>query len=174
VSLYNTVMKLIYIAASAYIVRLIRVEEPYKSTYEAGLDTYLHWKFAVGPALALACIFNEGWSHWHGFTFSSVTHFLFEISWAFSLYLEAIAILPQLILLQRHNCVENLTSWYMASLGVYRGLYVINWIVRWWHNEHISTIALLAGIVQTAFYADFLYYFVRSKAAGSKIVVLPT
>ncbi len=37
--------------------------------------------------------------------------------WAFSVYLEAVAILPQLVLLQRTRNVDNLTGNYVFLLG---------------------------------------------------------
>lgn len=37
--------------------------------------------------------------------------------WAFSLYLEAVAILPQLVLLQRTRNIDNLTGQYVFLLG---------------------------------------------------------
>lgn len=37
--------------------------------------------------------------------------------WTFSIYLEAIAIMPQLVLLQRTNNIDNLTGNYVALLG---------------------------------------------------------
>jgi hypothetical protein len=43
-----------------------------------------------------------------------------QVLWAFSIWLEAVAIAPQLIMLQRHKSVENITSYYVASLGAYR------------------------------------------------------
>ena len=55
---------------------------------------------------------------------------LFEILWAFSIYLEALAILPQLFLLQRTGEVETLTSHYIFALGGYRAFYLLNWIYR--------------------------------------------
>jgi hypothetical protein len=48
--------------------------------------------------------------------------------WTFSIYLEALAILPQLIVLQRYREVENLTSNYIFFLGAYRALYILNWV----------------------------------------------
>ena len=88
--------------------------------------------------------------------------------WAFSIWLEAIAIVPQLILLQRHKCVENITSWYVFSLGAYRGLYIINWIYRYFTEPHYrSWVAWIAGTIQTLFYADFFYYFVMCKVRKS-------
>lgn len=40
-----------------------------------------------------------------------------QILWSFSIYLEAVAILPQLILLQRTQNIDNLTGNYVALLG---------------------------------------------------------
>ena len=97
-----------------------------------------------------------------------------QVSWAFSIYLEAVAIAPQLILLQRHKSVENITSWYVASLGLYRALYIVNWIYRFYTEPHFAPwIEFSAGIVQTIFYLDFFYYFAVSKAAGLSETVLP-
>ncbi len=47
-------------AASAWIVYMIRYKDPWRATYEAQLDSFLHWKFAVAPCLALAVFVNEG------------------------------------------------------------------------------------------------------------------
>lgn len=47
--------------------------------------------------------------------------------WTFSIYLEAVAILPQLILLQRTQNIDNLTGNYVALLGSYRAFYILNW-----------------------------------------------
>ena len=71
----------------------------------------------MGPAFVLALIFN------YKFT-------ILEILWAFSIYLEAVAILPQLFMLQRTGEAETITTHYLAALGAYRGLYIPNWIYR--------------------------------------------
>ena len=46
-------------------------------------------------------------------------------------------------------------------LGMYRLLYVVNWIYRYTHEYHYSDIIVwVAGVVQTALYMDFfLHYF---------------
>lgn len=168
-SVYNTCMKIFFIAASAWIIYLIRFKDPYRSSYEAQLDTFLHLKFAVLPCAVLALVFNEG--SWSG----GVGAYVFEIMWAFSEFLEALAIVPQLILLQRHKSVENITSWYVFTLGSYRMLYVANWVYRFIHEPHYrSWISWVAGSVQTLFFVDFFYYFALSKWSGHRHVILPT
>lgn len=170
VSLYNSLMKVTYIGITGFIVYLMRYQDPFKSTYEAKLDTYLHWKFAAAPAAVLGLVFNETrWGHY------SVSHNLFEVIWAFSIWLEALAILPQLILLQRHGCVEALTSNYIATLGAYRAFYILNWVYRHFTEPHFHWgISLFAGLLQTAFYADFFWYWVKAKRSGEKHVYLPS
>jgi hypothetical protein len=42
-----------------------------------------------------------------------------QVTWTFSLYLEAVAILPQLVLLQRTRNIDNLTGQYVFLLGYF-------------------------------------------------------
>jgi ER lumen protein retaining receptor len=93
-----------------------------------------------------------------------------EVFWAFSIYLEAVAILPQLVLLQRSGNVDNLTGQYVVFLGAYRGLYIINWIYRYFTEDHFTRwIACVSGLVQTALYADFFYYYYISWKTNTKL-----
>jgi hypothetical protein len=89
------------------------------------------------------------------------THLFQKILWAFSIYLEALAILPQLIVLQRFGEVENLTGNYIFMLGLYRALYIANWIYRAKTEPHYHThlITIISGVVQTALYVDFFYHY---------------
>jgi ER lumen protein retaining receptor len=77
-------------------------------------------------------------------------------AWTFSIYLEAVAIIPQLFLLQKQGECENITSHYVALLGSYRFFYLLNWIYRYFHEYHYSQIIVwVCGVVQTALYMDF-------------------
>ncbi|KAL9665702.1 hypothetical protein QQ045_000021 [Rhodiola kirilowii] len=60
------------------------------------------------------------------------------VCWAFSIYLEAVAILPQLVLLQRSGNVDNLTGQYVFFLGAYRALYILNWIYRYYTEKYFT------------------------------------
>ncbi|KAG6382859.1 hypothetical protein SASPL_132678 [Salvia splendens] len=93
-----------------------------------------------------------------------------SIFWAFSIYLEAVAILPQLVLLQRSGNVDNLAGQYIFFLGAYRAFYILNWIYRYFTEDHFSRwIACVSGLVQTALYADFFYYYFISWKNNSKL-----
>ena len=55
-----------------------------------------------------------------------------EILWTFSIYLESVAILPQLFMVQKTGEAESITSHYLFALGIYRFLYILNWIYRYY------------------------------------------
>jgi ER lumen protein retaining receptor len=80
--------------------------------------------------------------------------------WAFSLWLEAVAILPQLFMLQRTGEAETITTHYLFALGIYRALYIPNWIWRYFaENGYWDPIPVLAGIIQTVLYSDFFWIY---------------
>jgi ER lumen protein retaining receptor len=162
-SLYNSVMKILYIASTGYIVYMIRYKDTFKASYDHSHDSFLHIKFGVVPMACLAVL-------------TMLVHQSFdiiELLWTFSIYLEAIAIVPQLIVLQRHQQVENLDGHYIFLLGAYRGLYILNWIYRSYYEQyyHHNWIVYIAGAIQTLLYADFFYYYIISKYYGEKFTL---
>jgi len=167
-SLYNSVMKILYILSTASIIYTIKYQEPIKSTYDKSQDTFLHWKFAAAPCAVLAFFTHLMGSGVAGFD-------LTELFWTFSIYLEAIAILPQLIVLQRYREVENLTGNYIFFMGAYRFLYILNWIYRAETEKNYKHhwVVYFCGVMQTLLYVDFFYYYFKSKSSGGKFS-LPT
>jgi ER lumen protein retaining receptor len=79
--------------------------------------------------------------------------------WAFSIWLEAVAILPQLFMLQRTGEAETITTHYLFALGAYRALYIPNWIYRYFTEGHFEPISIIAGLIQTVLYSDFFYIY---------------
>ncbi|XWS42886.1 hypothetical protein CRYUN_Cryun16bG0052800 [Craigia yunnanensis] len=149
ISFYNIVMKLVFIGTSICIFWYMRYHKVVKQTYSKDQDTFRHY-FLIPPCFVLALLIHPVFN---------VT----EVLWAFSIYLEAVAILPQLVLLQRSRNIDNLTGNYIFLLGAYRALYLINWAYRFFMENHkFHWIPWLAGLVQTAFYADFFYYYIKS------------
>jgi len=155
-SLYLTFMKLFFLASSVYVVYLIRYK--YKATYDREHDTFRSY-FLIGPCFLLALLIN-----------AELT--VPEVLWTFSIFLEAVAIFPQLVLLQRTNEVENITADYIFCLGLYRALYLLNWIYRYFTEEdYVQWIVWVSGVAQTALYCDFFYYYIISKYYHQKIVL---
>jgi hypothetical protein len=88
-----------------------------------------------------------------------------QILWAFSIWLESVAILPQLFMLQRTGEAETITTHYLFALGAYRALYIPNWVYRYMFDSpaFYDPIAVIAGIIQTILYSDFFYiYYTKS------------
>lgn len=165
ISLYNSVMKILYISLTAIIIYTVRETIPIKATYDRSQDSFYHWRFAVAPCAVLGMIVNTWELGFHGFF--DILNFL----WVFSECLEPLAIIPQLIVLQRYREVENLTGHYVFLLGVYRFMYILNWVYRAYHESQYYHRPLLyfAALVQTLLYIDFFYYYVTSKYYGGRL-----
>ena len=89
--------------------------------------------------------------------------------WTFSIFLESVAIFPQLFMLSRTGEADAITTHYLFALGGYRGLYILNWVWRYFTEDHYSDwIAWVAGLVQTGLYADFFYIYFTKVLHGKK------
>ncbi|KAK7812909.1 hypothetical protein U0070_001017 [Myodes glareolus] len=144
ISLYNTSMKLIYIACSYATVYLIYMK--FKATYDGNHDTF-RVEFLVVPVGGLSFLVNHDFSP-------------LEILWTFSIYLESVAILPQLFMISKTGEAETITTHYLFFLGLYRALYLVNWIWRFYFEGFFDLIAVVAGVVQTILYCDFFYLYI--------------
>jgi ER lumen protein retaining receptor len=160
-SYYNVAMKCIYLLATSYTIYLIRFKFVASYREFQALDNVRHLLLIV-PCFALALLVNAEFT-W------------FEISWSFSLYLEAVAILPQCVVnRRRQGLVSVIAKDYMFCLGAYRALYLLNWIYRYFAEpDYVQWIVWIAGLIQTSLYIDFFYYYVLSKLLGSDLK-LPT
>eukprot|EP01111_Echinosteliopsis_oligospora_P009535 TRINITY_DN2810_c0_g1_i1.p1 TRINITY_DN2810_c0_g1~~TRINITY_DN2810_c0_g1_i1.p1 ORF type:complete len:219 (+),score=23.46 TRINITY_DN2810_c0_g1_i1:125-781(+) len=159
-SLYNTVMKIIFLGTTYTIVYLMSTK--YRASYDRENDTF-RTIFLIAPSFVLGLMFGYKKTYFDS---------LFEILWSFSIFLESVAILPQIFLLQRTGEVENLTSDYIFALGSYRALYLLNWIYKAIHDDTgTDWIVWIAGIIQTALYCDFFYYYLTSKWYGRKLTL---
>merc|ERR1712146_290858 len=112
-------------------------------------------EFVLVPSLLLAFIFHYSMS-------------FFELAWSFSIFLEAVAILPQLFMVTKTGEAENIPSHYLFALGSYRALYILNWIYRYYTEGVFDKFAVFAGIVQTVIYVDFFHLYVTKVLKGNK------
>ncbi|KAL7271167.1 endoplasmic reticulum retention protein [Rhizina undulata] len=150
--MYNTLMKIIFISSAAYTVYLMMYD--FKPTHDPNIDTF-KIEYLLGGSAILALLFPYKW------TFT-------EILWTFSIWLESVAILPQLFMLQRTGEAETITTHYLFALGAYRALYIPNWIYRYLMESHFDPIATLAGVIQTILYSDFFYIYYTKVLKGKK------
>ena len=126
-----------------------------RPTHDPSIDTF-RVEYLLGPCAVLALLFHYRFS-------------IPEILWSFSIFLESVAILPQLFMLQRTGEAETITTHYLAALGAYRALYIPNWIYRYYTEGNVDPIAVISGIVQTGLYLDFFYvYFTKCVPRGRR------
>ena len=161
-SIYNYCLKILFISASGAIVYFMKFGVPQRASYNPDADAF-PVQYLLGLCALLGLLINQDHRS------------PFEMIWAFSIYLEAVAILPQLFLLQKQGEVENLTSHYVAALGAYRALYLLNWIYRYLtEDDYLQRIVWFAGLVQTGLYIDFFIHYYQSKKSGlNRPVKLP-
>jgi ER lumen protein retaining receptor len=150
ISVYNTVMKTFFLVSSMGTVYLMYMK--FKATYDHNHDTFRYVsvseaspdkycvlkstgpyttivkhsktltyriEFLLGPAVLLALFLNHEFS-------------VMEVLWTFSIYLESVAILPQLFMVSKTGEAESITSHYLFALGSYRALYIVNWVYRYY------------------------------------------
>jgi len=153
ISVYNTVMKVFFLASSIGTVYLMFFK--FKATYDHNHDTF-RIEFLLGPCVLLALLLN------HEFT-------VMEVLWTLSIYLESVAILPQLFMVSKTGEAESITSHYLFALGSYRALYIVNWIYRYYAEGFYDIIAIVAGCVQTILYCDFFYLYITKVIKGKKL-----
>lgn len=117
----------------------------YKPTHDPNIDTF-KVQYLLGGSAVLGVLFPYRYE-------------ISEILWAFSIWLESVAILPQLFMLQRTGEAETITTHYLFALGLYRALYIPNWLYRYFAEGYVDQIAWVAGVVQTVLYSDFFWIY---------------
>lgn len=150
VSLYNSAMKVFFLVSSYATLYLIYIK--FKATYDFNHDTF-RIEFLLIPCVILSLLITHDYSP-------------VEILWTFSIYLEAVAILPQLFMVSKTGEAETITSHYLFALGAYRAFYIVNWIYRYYTESFIDGIAVVSGIIQTILYADFFYLYITKVLKG--------
>ncbi|KAJ8107227.1 hypothetical protein OPT61_g9010 [Boeremia exigua] len=88
-----------------------------------------------------------------------------ELLWVFSEILEAVCIIPQLLLLRQTTVPTVIDSFYLVALGAYRFLYVLNWIMRSANETgYRDPTSWVWGTIQTALMIDFAWvYYTRQR-----------
>ncbi|XP_077590876.1 ER lumen protein-retaining receptor 3 [Stigmatopora nigra] len=157
ISIYNTVMKVVFLAMSYATVYLIY--KRFRNTYDSENDSF-RVEFLLLPVL--------------GLSFLETYEFLYvELLWTFSIFLESVAIMPQLFMITKTGEAESITTHYLFFLGLYRALYIGNWIWRYHTESFFDQIAVVAGVVQTIFYCDFFYLYVTKVLRERGKMTLP-
>ena len=166
VSYYNTFMKTFFIISTLCTILLIYVK--FKETVEKNDNFRIQLLllllsggiYLVLLTLIPAFIIN------HEFT-------ALEVLWTFSIYLEALAIIPQLTLVIKNGEVDPTVFYYICALFSYRAFYIINWIWRYDTENFYDVIAFSAGCIQISLYMPFFYLYNRKVIQKEELLILP-
>lgn len=159
---------MVFLALSYATVYLIYVR--FRNTFNSENDSF-RLEFLLVPVIGLSFLEN------YAFTPLEVTrpeplsimigfHLIYllfgstQILWTFSIFLESVAIMPQLFMITKTGEAESITTHYLFFLGLYRALYIANWVWRYHTEGFFDQIAVVSGVVQTIFYIDFFYLYV--------------
>ena len=111
--MYLFMMKILFIGLTAYTIYLMRLRKPFNLSYDRDSDSFQHYFIYLG-ALVMAVLIHKSLNP-------------IDFVWSFSVWLEAFAILPQLLMINKLKDVENITAHYILFLGLYRIFYVFHW-----------------------------------------------
>lgn len=154
--LWNLVLKIVYLSTGAYVLWLM-IHKHRTTRSPANIDTFkVRYLFLF--AIVMAAVFHPKLT-------------LTELLWSFSIWLESVAILPQLFMIQRTGKAETMTAHYVMALGVYRLLYLINWVYRWAVRDPPDYISVAGGLLQTALYSDFFYVYYTKVYQGKEFTL---
>lgn len=149
----------------------------YKDSYQKEFDKFgeMHIPAGLGivylvvPCFVLACLIHPGLNQ----------DFLSDVSWTFAMYLETVALVPQLYMFQKQTTgvVELLTAHFVAALGFGRILEFIFWIYSYHELAHKSGsnmagyMALLAQFSQILLMLDFFWYYYQAVKNATPMVL---
>lgn len=144
---WNFFFKVFYISSSLYIIAIMQWVFP--RTREREISWKIGAAILAGSLLLspfVMLIFEKWWS------FS-------QWLWDFSEILEAVCVLPQLVLLRQTSVPTVINSFYLITLGLYRLLYVLNWIWRGLDptSRSPNAVSVIFGVIQTALFVDFFW-----------------
>jgi len=168
-SLYNTVMKLFFIIATALIVCILRAGEAWHTSYSPAHDSFHHWKLLALPNVLIASVVH---------LFGSANFEVMELFWTYSICLEAVAMWPQLVMFKDDKILKenqgeskNEILCPIFLFGIYRAIYILNWIYRAnterGYRHHPLT--YICAVIQVLLYSKFFKKFCEASACPDQI-----
>lgn len=141
---------------------------PFRATYRGDADK-IRAAYLAAPTLVLALLVHPNLTR----------DFVSDVAWTYSMYLEALALVPQLYLFQMGTAgvVDRLHAHFVAALGFGRALEFVFWIFS--HKDlAMGSGARLPGYIlvgsiflQLLLQADFFYYYYLAVRNATPLVL---
>ena len=133
--------------------------QKFRHTFTRSVPKLLSAVILLPSALLIAYLVNPG--KW--FTFST------QVLVAFTMYAEAVALVPQLWLVQKIGDVEALTSHYIGLLVIARAVRMLFWLFMILDGQWFLCL-FLADLLHTALSADYMYLWIRKLRHGGRLI----
>lgn len=127
--------------------------------------------FLIVPCLVLAMIIHPTLNQ----------NFITDVSWTMALYLETVAVIPQLYMFQKSGSVEPWTSHFVFTQGLSRVFLFAFWLSSYHElNDKggksvtggwVGAFVLLNQIIHLLVMGDFCFYYLKSAKQGSPLVL---
>jgi ER lumen protein retaining receptor len=150
------------------------INTQYRDTYDNYNDK-VEWKFLAGPALLIALLVHT----------SLNKNFLTDVLWTFAMYLETVAIFPQINLFHsKGGQIESYTSHYVSLQGLSRLFSLLFWLDTYKElNDEISDsyslfhsyvgyCIILSQVIQLIIMIDYYYLYFKSLWKGEKMNII--
>nr|AET50555.1 hypothetical protein [Eimeria tenella] len=152
---------------SGFIVYSIRFR--FAASYDAAADNFPVF-FLFAAALLLALLFHP----------SLNAFFPADVAWTFALYLESVAVLPQLFLFQKQGKVEPFTSHFLAAQALSQAISFIFWVSSYSElngpqnsiRSYVGLWVIVVEFIQLVLMGDFIYHYIRCVSRGLPVQFL--
>ena len=148
ISIYNTFMKILFIGSTAFILYLMHLKAPFKETYKRKEEDSFPHIYLIPFAIVMTLLIHKNFTLW-------------GLTWSFSLWLESVAVFPQISILAKTNGFFTYTAHYLAALGSYRFFYILLWIYRYINQGRVLWVSVFSGILQVLLYIDLFYLYIK-------------
>lgn len=166
------IMALVFTASALY-----GCTGPFKSTYQADCDKFGEFNVPQGfgavylaaPILFVAICLHPNLN----------ADFLSDVAWTYAMYLESVAVIPQLYMFQKQSngVVELLTAHFVAALGFGRVMEFTFWIYSY-HELATSSgstlpgyLAIISQFAQLVLMVDFFWYYITAVKNATPLVL---
>jgi len=150
---------------------------PFKSTYQGALDKFGEFNVPPGmgavylaaPIMILTCLVHPNLN----------SDFLSDVAWTYAMYLESVALVPQLFMFQKQasGVVELLTAHFVAALGFGRLMEFMFWVYSYHElatksgSKLPGYLALLSQFMQLVLMLDFFWYYYLAVKNATPLVL---
>ena len=149
ISFYNSFMKILFIGASAFILFLMHCKEDFKKTYDRQKEDIFPHYYCILFAIVMTLFIHKNMTPW-------------GLTWSFSLWLESVAVFPQISIIAHTDGIFTYTAHYLLSLGLYRFFYILLWIYKYVKQGRVLWVSVFSGILQVLLYTDFFYLYIKN------------